>query len=118
MSPPPRGGHFSTTLVRLAVDLVLHAGASVRCASASLALLAQRLGLPDPSPCFSSIRNWLLRVGCYALRRALPVRPDWAWLVDHTVQVGKCKLLIILGVPLAAVPFSRRCLRLADLQLI
>jgi hypothetical protein len=118
VSPPPSGGQFSTTLVHLAVDLVLHAGASLRCASASLALLAQRLGLPDSFPCFSSIRNWLLRLGCYALRRALPVRPDWVWLVDHTIQIGNCKLLIILGVPLAAVAFSQRCLRLADLQLI
>jgi hypothetical protein len=118
VSPPPSGGQFSTTLVHLAVDLVLHAGASLRCASASLALLAQRLGLPSSFPCFSSIRNWLLRLGCYALRRALPVRPDWAWLVDHTIQIGNVKLLIILGVPLAAVAFSQRCLCLADLQLI
>jgi hypothetical protein len=59
-----------------------------------------------------------LRLGCYALRRALPVRPDWLGLVDHTIQIGDCKLLIILGVPLSAVAFAQRCLRLADLQLI
>jgi hypothetical protein len=118
VSPPPRGGPFSTTRVHLAVDLVLHAGASLRCASASLALLAQRLGLPSSFPCFSSIRNWLLRLGGYALRRALPVRPDWLWLVDHTIPIGDSKLLIILGMPLSAVTFSRRCLCLADLPLI
>ncbi len=80
--------------------------------------MAMRLGLPTSFPCFSSIRNWLLRVGCYALRRPLPVRSDWAWFVDHTIQIGTCKLLIILGVPLSAVAFSRRCLCLADLSVI
>jgi hypothetical protein len=59
-----------------------------------------------------------LRLGCYALRRPLPVRPDWLGLVDHTIQIGDGKLLIILGMPLSAVAFSRRCLRLADLQLL
>jgi hypothetical protein len=59
-----------------------------------------------------------LRLGCYALRRPLPVRPDWLGLVDHTIQIGDGKLLIILGMPLSAVAFSRPCLRLADLQLI
>jgi hypothetical protein len=118
LSPPPRGGLFSATVVHLAIDLVMHAGVSVRGAAGALTLVAERLALACPTPCFSSIRTWLLRLGCFALRRPLPARPDWVWLVDHTIQVEKRKLLIILGVPLAAVAFSQRCLTLADLQLI
>jgi hypothetical protein len=39
-------------------------------------------------------------------------------MVDHTIQIGPRKLLVILGCPLAEVPFGERNLGLADLRLI
>jgi len=69
-------------------------------------------------PCFSTIRSWLLRVGCYALSRPLDRTVPWVWLIDHTIQIGSLKLLVILGCPLAHVPFGERALQLSDLQLV
>ncbi len=69
-------------------------------------------------PCFSTIRSWLLRVGCYALRRPLDRTLSWAWLIDHTVQIGSLKLLVILGCPLDQVPLEERASQLADWQLV
>jgi hypothetical protein len=91
-----RGGQFSVTVVRLAVDLVLQAGASMRGAAAGLSLIAARLGLDVAMPSYSAVRSWLLRLGCHALTCALP-SGVWVWLVDHTVQIGACKLLVIVG---------------------
>ena len=42
----------------------------------------------------------------------------WAWLIDHTLQTGPHKLLVIVGVPLDRVPFGVRALRPADLHLV
>ncbi len=117
MSPPAKGGHFSLTIVRLSVDLVLQASAAMRCAAASLALMAERFGLDVEMPSFGTVRSWLLRLGCYALTCVLP-QGDWVLLIDHTVQIGPCKLLVIVGCPLATVPLGIRPLRHSDLHLV
>lgn len=62
------------------------------------------------------MRSWLLRLGCYALLCPLPAG-NGVWLIDHTVQIGVAKRLVIAGCPLAAVPRDRP-LRQSDLHLV
>ena len=82
-------------------------------------LLVQERFASFAVPSFSAIRSWLLRVGLYALTRPLQRRPHgWVWLVDHTIQIGTLKILVILGCPLDRVPFGERALQLADLQMV
>jgi hypothetical protein len=102
----------------LALELVLHAGVSFRGAAATLAVCARHGYLEDPTPAASTIRAWLLRVGCARLSCSLPQDRPWAWLMDHTLQIGAHKLLVIAGCPLDAVPFGQRSLGLADLTVI
>ena len=26
---------------------------------------------------------------------------DWAWMIDHSIQIGQCKCLVILGIRLS-----------------
>jgi len=118
VSSPPRGGHFSLSLVCWARDLIAHTGMSVRAVAAALALIAQRWQLPRATPSFTTIRSWMLRLGRYALCRPLDTTVAWVWMIDHTIQIGNQKLFVILGCPLAAVPLGQRCLGLSDLQLI
>jgi len=105
------------TVVRLAVDLVLQAGASMRGAAAGLSLIAARLGLDVAMPSGSAVRSWLLRLGCHALTCPLP-GGVWVWLIDHTVQIGACKLLVIVGCLLSEAPLGERPLRQSDLHLV
>lgn len=105
------------TIVRLAIDLVAQTGASLRGAAAGLRLTAERLGLGVATPSASAARSWLLRVGCCALTCPLP-SGEWVWLIDHTVQIGETKLLVIVGCLLANVPRGERPLKTSDLQLI
>jgi hypothetical protein len=105
-------------LVVLALELILVAGASFRCAAATLAVCAHHGYLPGPTPAASTLRAWLLRVGCARLTRPLPQDRPWAWLIDHTLQIGEHKLFVIAGCPLPAVPFGQRPLQLADLELL
>jgi hypothetical protein len=105
------------TIVRLAMDLVLQGGASMRGAASGLALMASRLGFNVKMPSFGAIRSWLLRMGCHALTCALP-KGDWVLLLDHTVQIGPSKLLVIVGCPKSCVPLGERPLRQSDLRLV
>jgi hypothetical protein len=52
------------------------------------------------SPCAETIRLWLLRLGLFLLERPVPQRADWALLLDHTIQLGPHKCLLIVGVRL------------------
>lgn len=99
-------------------ELVQGTGVSLRGLADVLALLAQRWQLPFALPVASTIRSWLLRLGCAALCCPLPCDRPWVWLIDHTIQLGSQKLLVILGCPLADVPCGTRALTLTDLRLV
>ena len=52
-------------------------------------------------------RLWLLRIGLAALLRPKVIAEDWVWMIDHSVQIGQCKCLVILGVRLSEFPAGR-----------
>ena len=109
-------------MIRLGVRLVLDCALSFRGAAAALALFVAHAGdgslTPGPMPCATTIRSWVLRLGHAGLTCPLPHGRRWAWLIDHTVQIGSVKLFAIIGVPLDLVPFGVRPLQLGDLHLV
>jgi hypothetical protein len=100
------------------MQLVLVAGCSLRGASRVLEVVGEALGLDWPAPHWTTGRLWLLRLGHAALTAAKAAGDDWAWLVDHSVQVGQDKCLVILGIRLRDLPERGQCLRHADMALI
>jgi hypothetical protein len=119
-SPPPRGGQYSCALVSLFLDLFLHTSVSLRGAASAFAVFVRHFHLDHLRvPSFTTIRVWVLRLGCHALLRRLPQdRGPWLWIIDHTIQIGERKLFLVVGCPMADVPFGQRCLSLADLHLV
>jgi hypothetical protein len=69
-------------------------------------------------PSANAVRSWITRLGYHALHQPLDKSQSWVWIADHSISIGSKKLLVIVGVPLAAVPFGQRALAFADLQLI
>jgi hypothetical protein len=61
-------------------------------------------------------RGWLLRVGLFKLQRPKALADDWVWLVDHTVQIGKARCLMIAGIRLSQLPPSGQALELKHLE--
>lgn len=74
------------------------------------------LGLELPSPTWFCGRLWILRLGYYKLTRPKEKADDWAWIVDHTVQVGAEKCMVILGVRLSCLPAAGNCLSHEDVE--
>lgn len=97
---------------------MLEAGVSLRGAAAALERIGHQFFPAAPTPSASSIRLWIQRLGCYALRQPLCRDTPWVWLIDHTMQIGAHKLFVVVGCPLDRVPFGQRSLALRDLQLI
>jgi len=94
----PVGHSYSAAVITIAVELVLAANSSFRGAARSLQILCAEAANQCPS--LWSIRNWVLRLGLYEVERPKPAGGDWALILDHTIQIGPHKALLVLGVPL------------------
>ncbi|MBD2303638.1 hypothetical protein [Nostoc sp. FACHB-190] len=74
------------------------------------------------TPSFSSVRKWLGRIGLYELNRDKEYRDDWIFIVDLTVEIGKEKGLVVLGVSeqllVEEVFPSKRGLQHQDVQIL
>lgn len=117
MQPRPAGHWYSCEVISDYLQFVLQAATSLRGASACLEVVKQRLGLQHvPAP--NTGETWLLKVGLYELTRPQERADDWAWLADHSVQIGPHKCLVIVGVRLSAWEQARRPLEHQDLSIL
>jgi hypothetical protein len=114
--PPGAHGYGSGTIC-LFLRLVLN-GVSLRGVPRVLAVMAAACGWPLEIPHWTTGRLWLLRLGHAQLTLPLEQADDWAWLVDHSVQIGQEKCLLIVGIRLRDMPKPGACLQLQDLHLI
>jgi hypothetical protein len=89
-------------------QLVLAGAISLRAASRVLAItLPQFSSEPVFLPSWYTGRLWLLRLGYYKLKRAKTIADDWIWIIDHSVQTGTEKCLLILGIRAEDLPKDR-----------
>jgi len=86
---------YSVGHAALFVSLVLTAATSFRGASRCMGIVVRSFQLPLSMPAWSTGRLWLLRLGYYKLTRGKEFAEDWVWIIDHTVQLGSEKCLVI-----------------------
>jgi hypothetical protein len=103
--------------VRLVVQFVC-TGVALRAVPRVLQGVAAEWGHAGPIPHWTTVRLWMQRLGHAVLTAAKVPSQDWAWLVDHSVQIGQDKCLVILGIRLAALPPPGTALVASDLELI
>lgn len=72
----------------LFLRLVLQ-GVSLRGVPRMLTIVAAALGWSLPIPHWTTGRLWLLRLGHAQLTADLDKADAWAWLIDHSVQIGQ-----------------------------
>ena len=109
---------FPLGVVAGSLALVLCAGTRLRRAATILAMNCRWCGIDTRVASYYSVRLWLLRLGLYQLNRSKEQADDWIWIVDHTVQMGQRKCLIIVGVRQSAWDAKDRVLSHEDVELI
>lgn len=113
------GHHYGLGVMGIAVASVLDGCQSFYASAWVIELLSYLRPEVEAAPSYASIRLWLLRLGLYKLTRPLERADDWIWIVDHTMQIGDMKCLIILGVRRSAWQASAdRRLRRQDVEII
>ena len=115
---PPGVHGYGVNMICLCVRLVLDASVSLRGVPRVLAVMAEAFDLPLDFPHWTTIRLWLMRLGHAELTMPLKQADDWAWLADHSVQIGAAKCLAIVGIRLRDLPKPGECLEHRDLHLI
>ena len=99
----------------LCIQMVTDGLGTFRGIARCLEAFAQWFDIPTPSPV--TLQNWVMRLGAYLLERQLPFQGDWVLIPDHTVQQGKEKCLVLLGVPTKALENNIK-LKHTDVQVL
>jgi hypothetical protein len=117
--PKIAGTTFSVEMVLLMLRLVLDAAISMRAASRTIEITGQvyRQQLLE-GPSHNTVRNMLQRVGLYEIMRAKAVADDWIWFIDHTIQAGITKCLLVLGIRASDFRQLNRPLRCDDMSVL
>jgi len=103
----PARHRYGVEVIDLFLRLVLSAATSLRGGAAVLGLLNGQLPCLPQAPCPNSGRLWLLRIGLFRLTCRKRRADDWVWLIDHTLQLGPYKCLIVIGIRLSAWDHTR-----------
>jgi hypothetical protein len=109
---------FPLGVIAGSLALVLHAGTRLGRVAEVLALHWKWSGLNVLAACPYSVRLWLMRLGLYQLSRPKVHADDWMWIIDHTMQLGERKCLIIVGLRQSAWNAENRVLGHEDVDLI
>jgi len=88
------------------MEFILSGRTSLRGSSRIFEIISTFLGLNQASPSWYSARLWLLRIGYYKLFRKKEIADDWIWIIDHTIQSGNEKCLVILGIRQSSLPLG------------
>jgi hypothetical protein len=98
--------------------LVLRTGTRLQRVAEVLALHWNWCELHVPAASYYSVRLWVLRLGLYQLIRPKVQADDWIWIIDHTMQLGERKCLIIVGIRQSDWNVEDRVLDHEDVELI
>ncbi len=91
----------------MAILLVVTAGLSYRGAAKTLKIFFSFFPSLGNAPSHESIRLWVLKLGYHKLTQVREKAKDWALILDHTIQIGTTKVLIVLGIRLSRLPVGR-----------
>lgn len=110
--------HFPLGVIAGSLALVLCIGTRLRQVGEALALTWSWWADGGEAGSYYSVRLWLLRLGLHQLNRPKQQADDWIWILDHTMQLGERKCLIIVGLRQSAWDAENRVLSHEDVELI
>lgn len=101
---PLPGHQYSAEVIALCCQLSLLIG--FRAVPQVLKCVCDTFGLSINIPKRDAVRNWSCRNGVAILQEPA-VAKDWIWMVDHSVQLGKMFVLVVLGIRRTDLPKDR-----------
>jgi hypothetical protein len=69
-------------------------------------------------PHFTSVINWTLQLGLGLLKQVKPIDTPWLAIIDHSIDIGTKKVLVVLRVPVVTLSQKGSALQLKDCECI
>lgn len=69
-------------------------------------------------PHFTSVINWILRLGLGLLKQVTPIAQPWLAIIDHSIDIGTKKALVVLRVPVDVLSRKNGAIQLQDCECI
>lgn len=113
---PMLGFQFNLTMIAAAIELGKRVG--FRAASDGLQIVFDMLGVRMKVPSHDAIEQWTLRLGVASLKEPFKKGERVLWMVDHSSQIGKERLLLIVGVALEDLPSPGQTLTFDALKVL
>ncbi|GFE72278.1 hypothetical protein [Chroococcus sp. FPU101] len=88
--------HYRISTISVVVQQFIKVGNSFRGAAKTMQLISSHSQLDTPH--YSSVKNWMEKIGLFELLRPKQRRDDWLFIVDLTIELGKSKALVIYGI--------------------
>ena len=120
LNPTPVAGHtYPAEVIALAVHTVVHGNGSLRCAAKVAGYLSELMGWRYTTPSHNTVSNWTKRLGLYALDHLPTARVGkYVGIVDESIQIGRERCLLLLGVRLPD-HYSHLCpLTMTDVEVL
>lgn len=97
--------NFGPKMISLCLELAKQIG--FRPVGSVLQIIQRWLGIEFKTPQWTTVRTWLCRCGVGLLEEQAVTADDWIWMVDHSVQLAKQNVLLILGIRQSDLPAGR-----------
>lgn len=107
---------YGPKMISLCINLSKSLG--FRPARRALEIIFQWLQIKTEIPTWDSMRSWACRVGIAELEKPVQASDDWIWMADHSNQIGKEKVLQIIGIRASELPPRGSTLRHEDMTVL
>ena len=86
---------YPVFIIQLAIQQRIISFSSWRAIEKNFKLWAQFFSLPTPD--FTTIRQWFLKLGLFELKKEKEKRTDWIFIIDTILEQGHKKCFLVLG---------------------
>ena len=113
---PLPGHQFGVRLISLCIELAKRIG--FRATTFVLELFFQTLGIDLKVPSHDAVQQWTMRLGVAELAETFRKDQRVLWMADHSSQIGREKVLLIIGMLVEDLPPPGQTLKLENLKVL
>jgi hypothetical protein len=104
---PPIGHHYPVSTIQISIQTQVEGLASLRGTEKIFGLFSPFLPGPmQEAPDHATVQSWTQRLGLFLLNQPVARRDDWVFVMDHFLERGVRKCLVILGIAHSALAKS------------
>ncbi len=113
---PLPGHQFGVRLIALCIELAKRIG--FRATTFVVELFFQTLGIDLKVPSHDAVQQWTMRLGVAELSDTFDKDQRVLWMADHSSQIGREKVLLIIGMLVEDLPPPGQTLELEKLKVL